>query len=422
MIAIALLLLILILITVCVFAYKLQLKNTQLDKQNAIIEQEKLSLEKDITALTERIKLLQENRKDNVTNSIIEAINTKFTDTLKQMNNEKENALKSVLTNSGNMKDELIKQSTAKFEEIIKTFTNEITTNVTNQAKILKEVYFDTNKIKNAFTSSNKIGSFHESQLTVLLENMGFKQNQSFYTQFSTSDNLKPDAVIRLPNNDFIVIDCKSSAAFLPSENNTEVDDEKLATSMQRHINTLAKKDYFNSVLNEMKQKDANVSKDNARCSITLMYLPTDIALEKAQNAYDKKFGTGSWIIDCKKSNILPCGPSGLHSIIYIASHNISIEEANRNYSVNQDKIKNLLKEMNSMIVHIVKVGDYLSKTAESYSKFYKVWNGKFFKNATQFLSDDYTLEIKKMPEYHFAKGEEIEEIETPDAENKKLL
>ena len=92
---------------------------------------------------------------------------------------------------------------------------------------------------------------------------------------------------------------------------------------------------------------------------------------------------------------------------------NISIEEANRNYSVNQDKIKNLLKEMNSMIAHIVKVGDYLSKTTESYAKFYKVWNGKFIKNANQFLSDDYTLEIKKMPEYHFAKGEDLDEVES---------
>lgn len=117
----------------------------------------------------------------------------------------------------------------------------------------------ETGKLVNALTAPKGGGRWGEMTLRNVMEQAGLSAHCDFSEQVhddTEAGRQRPDAIIRLPGDRQIVIDSKVSLASYMAAVETEDPAQKLAhlkahaTSVQRHVNTLASKDYQSNLGN----------------------------------------------------------------------------------------------------------------------------------------------------------------------------
>lgn len=289
---------------------------------------------------------------------------------------------------------DIFKEKEQKFYENIE--------NLTGTVKILKS---DVEKnqelgetLKNAFSSSANIGYAVETILENTLENFKFRKGIDFFTQFSTQ-NLRADAIVILPDNNALVIDSKASkfiyelAEAEKSNDTIKIQDAKkhLLQSMNTHLNTLASKNYADEVQKELNSKDhTSILRENIP---TIMFVASESAIEKIQSI-DSSFQTRA-----SEKGIFVCGPTGLWIAIGIAKQKVELHKKIKNYEHIEKFSTSVLKNVQKIFKDAHAISKGLAQAQKGYNAM------------TQTLNSNIPARVREMEKLGIAPHPDIDTI-----------
>lgn len=165
-------------------------------------------------------------------------------------------------------------------------------------------------------------GDWGETVLETILENSGLREGEEFVIQHQglTSENrrVRPDVLVRLPQNRAVVVDSKVSLNAYTEHANAETEAEAEAAlkrhlqSLRNHINTLASKNYPDLV-------------GESTLDTVLMFVPIESALMKGLDHDSSVFQLA---LDNK---IALVGPTTLMLALRIIENQWRVERQNQN-------------------------------------------------------------------------------------------
>jgi len=229
--------------------------------------------------------------------------------------------------------------------------------------------------VMRALSNPSGAGQFAEIGLANTLTSFGLEEGRDFALQFSveeteTGRRLRPDAVVFLPGNNLLVIDCKASKFLMDmaeAANSGEGADEaeaeagrNLARTMNAHLKALTDKDYRRAV--DAAFRNAGYPGEIGRI-LSVMYLPNEGAVEKL-NRIDPGFAQRA-----AQARIIPAGPAGLACIIGFASNEISLARQVRNREQIIETTRALLDAVSQMLNHATSLGRGIRTAAEGFEK-----------------------------------------------------
>lgn len=233
----------------------------------------------------------------------------------------------------------------------------DIRNDLVNMATTNKSLLEETSKIAGALSSSQTRGKFGEAQLEQLLENAGLIENEHFSRQKSmTGEDDKigiPDITIALPGSSVLFIDSKFPFERILDAFDTEdvqLREELIvqhAKDLLKHVDALAKRGYAD--------KDSSPN-------FVVLFAPFESILTEAlrvdSRLLDKAFAKGVTIATPTTMMAL------LRTVGYIFSRNRLAESATEI----QELAGTFLKNVASLHVKIVAVGDRLKQTLKAYN------------------------------------------------------
>lgn len=221
-----------------------------------------------------------------------------------------------------------------------------------------------------ALSSPGGAGQLAEIGLANALKGFGLEYGRDFILQHTTHDEdsgrrLRPDAVIFLPGDSLLVVDCKASKFLvdIARAEGTPAEEEayrNLARTMNQHLRALAEKDYRGAILAACRQSGRG--EEVARI-LSVMYLPNEAALEKLNRA-DPDF-----IHKARAAQIIPAGPAGLHCAMSLASVEINLMRQVENQTRIVETTQLLLDGIGVALGHAAAVGRGIKTAAESFAK-----------------------------------------------------
>jgi DNA recombination protein RmuC len=221
-----------------------------------------------------------------------------------------------------------------------------------------------------ALSSPGGAGELAEIGLANTLASFGLEVGRDFLLQHVTEDEqtgrrLRPDAVVFLPGNSALVIDCKASKFLLEiarAEGTPEEDEayRNLARTMNQHLRALAEKDYKSAILAAWRQGGRE---DAITRVLSVMYLPNEAALEKLYRA-DPQF-----VQKARALQIIPAGPAGLHCAISLASVEINLVRQIENQQRIGEMTRSLLDAIVVTLGHAATLGRGIKAAADSFAK-----------------------------------------------------
>ena len=202
-------------------------------------------------------------------------------------------------------------------------------------------------------------GAWGEQVLETALEKAGLQENISYYLQPTYKDrkgnNLRPDAVIMLPNERNIVIDSKVSLTAYDKFVNSEDEEEKQAhlkdhiTSIKNHIKGLSSKNY-----NDLEGINAP--------DYLFIFVPIDFALSIALS--------NNWDVQtmANDNKIAFVTPINLIAILRIAENLWRLDKQNKNAENIASRAGLLFQKFSNFNEDFSKVAEHLNKAQDSYN------------------------------------------------------
>lgn len=223
----------------------------------------------------------------------------------------------------------------------------------------VKGVMHEANALTKALRGDNKVqGDWGETLLQNILNLSGLEAGRDYEAQsvFKTDEGqLKPDFVLRLPENRFIVIDSKVSLTAYASHVNAR-DEQEAAACMSAHLQSLrAHIQGLSGKYERLPQREVP--------DFTLMWVPIEPALHAAMAA------DASLVDFAMSKRVIPVSATTLFAVLKIIQRLWQYERQNQNVQaiidrggVLYDKVQLFLESMND-------VGRHLSNAAKSYSE-----------------------------------------------------
>jgi len=215
----------------------------------------------------------------------------------------------------------------------------------------------ETGKLVNALTAPKGGGRWGEMTLRNVMEQAGLSAHCDFNEQVhdaTEEGRQRPDAIIRLPGDRQIVIDSKVSLASYMAATNTEDPVERLAhlkahaTSVQRHVNTLASKDYQSNLGN--------------RFDYIAMFIPGEnffaAALEHSPDLIEKAMSR----------QVIVTTPTTLIALARTVAHLWRQHHQNENAMAAAELGAELHGRMSVMLGHIEKLGKTLNGSVDHFN------------------------------------------------------
>lgn len=203
----------------------------------------------------------------------------------------------------------------------------------------------DAQNLTNALRGSKKMqGDWGEVELNRILEISGLQRNIDFYTQENfkneNNQNLRPDVVVKLPNNRSVIVDSKVSMNDYINYVNTEDEQQKLQ-HLQKHIQCIK------NHIDELSAKEYQKLLKEEALDYVVIFIPIEsafaAAIKEDSTLYDYAY----------KKNIALTTPSSLLPILRTVENLWQIE--NRNKYVQKiaevggslyDKLANFVEDM----------------------------------------------------------------------------
>jgi DNA recombination protein RmuC len=225
--------------------------------------------------------------------------------------------------------------------------------------------------IKQSLLSPSGAGLLAEITLENILKASGLRANLDFIMQYSfttiQNSKLRPDAMIFLPSGNLMIIDAKASKFLV--DNNEALGN--LSKTMNSHLKSLNNKEYAENILANFHDRGINFSN-----IITLMFLPTEQAVEKIMDA-DSEFMNKAWA-----ANIFPVGPAGLMNMLSFAKFQISDNLRSENHKLIIEEVRKLLGSIAYITDYSQKLGNNIQSMVNNYDKFAASFNRYFLSRA----------------------------------------
>tara|TARA_B100000686_G_scaffold312894_1_gene357790 strand:+ start:430 stop:1860 length:1431 start_codon:yes stop_codon:yes gene_type:complete len=230
--------------------------------------------------------------------------------------------------------------------------------------------------VQKALSSPGGVGQFAEIGLENSLKSFGLQSGRDFVIQQTLEadegHSVRPDAVVFLPSDSVLVIDCKASKflfdlASAKEEEEKETASENLRRTMRMHLRTLCSRDYESAIQADYRRTG---KANQIRRTLNIMYLPNEGAIEKISEI-DPGFAA-----DAAKKRITVVGPTGLLAIIAFARIDIDLGQQAENQEKIVDATRILLERTAIMLEHAGRVGRGLKTASSNYGKWLASING----------------------------------------------
>lgn len=215
----------------------------------------------------------------------------------------------------------------------------------------------ETGKLVNALTAPKGGGRWGEMTLRNVMEQAGLSAHCDFSEQVhdeTEEGRQRPDAIIRLPGDRQIVIDSKVSLASYMAATNTEDPVERLthlkahAISVQRHVTTLASKDYQSNLGN--------------RFDYIAMFIPGEnffaAALQEAPDLIEKAMS----------KQVIVTTPTTLIALARTVAHLWRQHEMNANAMEAANLGADLYNRIGTLLSHMEKLGKSLNGSVDHFN------------------------------------------------------
>lgn len=327
--------------------FNLKSENSSLSEKNSSLN-EKLSTQK------EEILELHKNSQlqfEAIANKIFEEKSGKFTDLNK---NNIEALLRPLGDNIESFRKKVEetydKESKQRFslDERVRDLieqTNKISTEANNLATALKG-------------QPKKQGNWGEMILESILQNSGLEKNREYFLQQTIKDdednNLRPDVLVKLPDNRDIIIDSKVSLVAYEKFSSSESPEDQAIylnehlKSIYNHIDSLSSKQY-----------------DNLETSLdfTMMFIPIEPAYLIAIQG-----DTGLWAYAYKK-RILLISPTNLIACLKLMADLWKREQQSKNAMEIVNRGEKLYEKIVSFVASFEEIGKNIGKANSSYNE-----------------------------------------------------
>ena len=271
--------------------------------------------------------------------------------------------------------------------------------------------------IERALSNPANAGFAAETVLENTLKSFGLTAGIDFVLQqtFGSEDGsrLRPDAIVFLPADSVLVIDSKASKFLLEL---AQVEDEaaeaaiyeKLSSTMNQHLKSLASKNYRMAVQSDFRAAGKG---DEVRQLISIMWLPNDAAVEKVLRA-DPEFQRKA-----SENGIFVAGPTGLWTAAGVAGSKINIDRQAQNHEKIVEGVQALIESLAVVLTHAGRVGSNMRTAAKAYDDLSRSINRRVLPRARKLL--DLGVEAptrglpKPLPNYQVVDTDMADVIET---------
>lgn len=221
------------------------------------------------------------------------------------------------------------------------------------------QISTDANNLANAMRGDSKLqGQWGEVILERLLECSGLKKNREYYTQMSVRNEaneiLRPDVVIHLPNNRFVVVDSKVSLnsyeRYYNDKDSKEIHLQSHIESVKNHVKSLSLKHYQHYV-------------EGGKLDFVIMFMP----IEGAYNAILQN--DMQLFLDSYNKGIILAAPTSLMVILRLIHHIWSNEAKDKNITKILQECVKLVKKFDSFTESMEKINRALESAQNAYEK-----------------------------------------------------
>ncbi|MGB1539360.1 MAG: DNA recombination protein RmuC, partial [Rickettsiales bacterium] len=254
-----------------------------------------------------------------------------------------------------------------------------ITQAVSNIKEETSSVTSRVDVVMRSLTNPSGAGQLAEYGLENALKNLGLEKDRDFIMQHTVpgregEGRLRPDAVVFLPNDMVMVVDCKASKFLVElaqaeaDETNTEALEKKLAQTMQKHLRDLSGKDYASAVQDAFRTQGHG---QKMGAMLNIMYLPSEAAWEKLHKI-DPDYRT-----KMEKANLISASPSTLMGLFSLATLNIAEAKQMSNHHQIIEATSNLLESVSVVMGHMNSIGNGLKNAMSAFDKAAKSANSR---------------------------------------------
>lgn len=275
-------------------------------------------------------------------------------------------------------------------EKRVKEHSATLVTQVNEIAKAVQELHGQLkdkgrtlDAMQRALSSPGGAGAIAEVGLGNTLKAFGLEEGHDFQLQFTTTgdsgkEQLRPDAVVFLPPDTLMVIDCKATKFLLAIGEAEDKEKEAqayrdLAVTMNRHLRALAGKDYHGAI--QASWRASGRGAEAARI-FNIMYLPSEAAVAKVVEA-DPDFRRKA-----RELGIALAGPDTLHFAISVAAVEIRGQRQAENQAQIVEAAGQLLDSLRIVLEAAAKAGKSIEGAANSFADLAKSVNARLLPRA----------------------------------------
>ena len=351
---------------------EIRLSELQVQFQETLTEKERLlevekNLWADVSVGRKEIELLNNKIKDweEIQKKFMDGANAALAESATKLSNKLLDDHKRETTIVKDDSEKRVKQASEELFKQFETVTRSVASLGTQVAR--NDALVET--VKNALSSPIGAGKFAEIGLENSLKSFGLKSGRDFVIQHTLEADdggrVRPDAVVFLPFDSTLVIDCKASKFLfdLAAANDKEeklVASEKLKRTMRMHLRELTSRQYRSAIRSDYRKTGRSTE---IRRVLNVMYLPNETAVEKISEI-DPFF-----MNEAAKNGITIVGPTGLLAIIAFARVEIDLGQQAENQEKIVDATRVLLERTSVMIGHATAIGRGLKTASTNYSK-----------------------------------------------------
>lgn len=343
----------------------------KLNEKNKILEIDKETSAANYNGLQEKLesqrKELEEIQKkmslefENVATKIIE-------DRTKKFDEESRKSLETIINPFNEKLKDFNNTVNETYQKGLKERT-ELATALTRMQELNSTLQKEANNLTKALTTdSQQQGRWGEIVLERILESSGLEKGREYKTQDyfpqAGHTSLRPDVVVYLPEDKYIIIDSKVSLTAYEKFVSAETDEEKnLAMkehieSIRRHIKELSDKDYAK-----------NLGLDTPE--YVLMFVPIESSFSAAVSAEQKLFNE-AW-----EKRVVVVSPATLIATLMTVAAVWKQTKQNQNTLEIADRGGKLYDKFIGFVGDFEKIGNAIVKTQECYdSAFGKLTKG----------------------------------------------
>ncbi len=262
---------------------------------------------------------------------------------------------------------------------------NELKNVVDGQEKVRTEAARLVNALRGAPKTRGRWG---EETLRNVLELSGMTEYCDFFTEQSLrrdSTLLRPDAIIRLPGERFMVVDAKTSLTAymdaMEAENEADRDEHlaRHARQLRTHMRSLAAKGYQDAL--------------DTTPDFVVMFVPGDnfyaAAIERDPSLYD----------DALRSNVLIVTPTVMLGLAKTVAFGWRQEKVADNAREIAELGRELYRRINTMGGHIADLGEDIAKSVKQYNAFVGSLESRVMPQARRFVELEVEATSQSLPE-----------------------